>query len=224
MIWDSLDVGVAYRDLRERVLALVDGLSPERWETQTPHCPDWTVRQTLAHLAGVIDDGINNNMVGVTTSAWTAAQVDKRATVTGPEIATEWATWAPFVEARATERGMELSQLVFDAATHEHDLRHALGVPGARESSAVAVGIGFLALRLEGRPDGSPVRLIVDGVEVVSGDDGLPVLRTSAFDAMRSFGSRRTKLQIAALAWNAEPGDVMDTVIPFGYPSVTIIE
>lgn len=223
-MWDCVDVGLAYRDLRKRVLALVDTLSSEQWEMVTPHCPEWTVRQTLAHLAGVIDDAINNNMVGVTTPKWTAAHIDKRATMTGPEIALEWATWAPLVEARATERGMALSQLVFDAATHEHDLRHALGVPGARASNAVVVGIGFLSSRLTARPGGSPIRLIVDDVEVVPADGSHPTLQTSAFDALRSFASRRTKAQIAVLGWSAEPGDVMDLVIPFGYPSVAIVE
>lgn len=38
---------------------------------------------------------------------------------------------------------MALSELVFDAATNERDVRHALDYP-TRQSNAVVVGIGFL--------------------------------------------------------------------------------
>ena len=34
------------------------------------------------------------------------------------------------------------SQLVFDAATHEHDLRHALGEPGARDDLVATLVAG----------------------------------------------------------------------------------
>ena len=34
------------------------------------------------------------------------------------------------------------SQLIFDAATHEHDLRHALGEPGARDDLVATLVAG----------------------------------------------------------------------------------
>ena len=135
----NVDVGAAYRELRERVTAFVDDLTDDQWEQPVPHCPQWSVRQTLAHLTGVIDDAIHQNMEGVTTPAWTQAQVDKRGERTGPEIVEEWNTTAPFVEAVATERGMGLSQLLFDAATHEHDLRHVLDALPAFRYPPVAI-------------------------------------------------------------------------------------
>jgi uncharacterized protein (TIGR03083 family) len=221
----AIDVGLAYRDLRERVTTLLVGLEAEQWERIVPHCPEWTVRQTLAHMTGVIDDAINQNMAGVATPPWTQAHLDKRAGRSGPEVLDEWNTYAPFVEAVASQRGMALSQLLFDAVTHEHDLRHTLGSPGARDSTAVAVGLGFVVSRLVSQAGGSPARIIVDGTEFIGdAEEGKPVLRASAFDVVRSVGSRRSREQVEALDWSPSAPATVDGLTFFGYPPVAINE
>ena len=221
----TIDVGLAYRDLRERVTTLLAGLEEEEWERIVPHCPEWTVRQTLAHIAGVIDDAINQNMAGVATPPWTQAHLDKRAGRSGPEILDEWNTYAPFVEAVASQRGMALSQLLFDAVTHEHDLRHALGAPGARDSTAVAVGLGFIRRQLASSAGGSPVRIVIDGAEF-AGDGAAekPLLRASAFDVLRSVSSRRSRAQVEALDWSSVDPTTLDGLAFFGYPPVALNE
>ena len=220
-----LDVGAAYRALRIRVQGLVTFLRPEEWEHIVPHCPEWTVRQTLAHLCGVVDDGINNNMVGVTTPPWTQAQVEKRAEKTGPEIAEEWAMYAPFVEARATQEGMRLAQLVFDALTHEHDLRHALAQPGERDSSAFAVATGFLAGRFDARNGGAPIQIMLNGNPLLKETDtDRPTLSATPFDVVRTFASRRTRAQILALDWSSDPSQVLNSLVPFGFPTKALNE
>jgi uncharacterized protein (TIGR03083 family) len=201
-----------------RMLELVRGLSAQQWELTVPHCPEWTVRQLLSHLTGVVDDAINGNMAGVATPEWTEAQVDKRANLPGPEIATEWETWAPFVDARATEAGLALSQLLFDSATHEHDLRYALGQPGARDTDAVKIAVWFLINRFPHRPSGSPIRVTIDGHQLL-GDDASsgPLLSASSFEILRAFGSRRTKAQVHGLNWSSDPVDVLDQLPTFGF-------
>lgn len=221
----TIDVGVAYSELRARVTSLVHGLTDADWERPVPHCPEWTVRQTLAHLAGVIDDAINQNMDGVTTPAWTQAQVDKRSDRTGSEIVEEWNTYAPFVEAVATQRRMGLSQLLFDAATHEHDLRHALGAPGGRDSEAIAVAVGFLTRRLSERAGGSPIQIAIEGIRWSAADaSDKPTLTATAFDVVRSFGSRRSRTQVEALQWSVIDERALDGLPAFGYPPVAINE
>ena len=224
----GVDVGAAYRGVRERILDLVADLSAEQWETVTPHCPAWTIRQTISHLAGIVDDGINNNMDGVATEAWTAAHVDKRSLLSGPDIATEWATWAPFVDARATERGLDMSQLVFDAVTHEHDLRHALGMPGARDSVAVSVGVWFATRKIPQRlaAKGIGLQLVVDGVSLLNDTraDLQPLsFHGSAFDVLRMSGSRRTAPQIYSLNWDGDPAPFI-AELPFALPVEPISE
>ncbi len=223
----SLDVGAAYRSLRGRVTEILSNISAERWEQSVPHCPAWTIRETLAHLAGVVDDGIHGNMTGVATDAWTQAQVDKRADLSGLEILEEWNTYAPFVEARASEKGLALSQLLFDAVTHEHDLCFAVDVVGARDSDALAVGAHFLAIAVPKRllDRGLPGVTLNVGGRVLH-DAGVEALTVTAskFDFVRSFGSRRTLNQVRELQWSAPPDGVFEHMMPFAPPAQHLAE
>lgn len=105
-------------------------------------------------------------------------------------------------------------QLVFDTLTHEHDIRGALNEPGSRTGDpAFAAAIGFVttmgdqfirhaalpALRLTtpttssvllGDPQAAPGHLALD---------------ISDFEALRSFGGRRSIRQLLALPWQGDP-------------------
>jgi uncharacterized protein (TIGR03083 family) len=224
----TLDVGAAYRGLRRRLTTILENIEPAQWEIRLPHCPDWTVRETLAHLSGVVDDGINGNMEGVATEAWTAAQVNKRVDWSGPRILEEWNMYAPFVEERATQQGLALSQLLFDAATHEHDLRHALGRTGARDSDALWIAASFLARRLPqqlAEAQCQPICFVVDGQTLHDpGNNVSLTLRTSVFDFVRACGSRRSLRQIRALHWSSDPSPILKYMLPFAPPCEDIDE
>jgi uridine kinase len=208
------DVGAAYRGARERISELVRA-RPEAWEQRVPHCPEWTLRQLVAHLTGIVDDAVHGNMSGVATSAWTAAQVAKRADATVPEILGEWASLAPMFEEVLTGGGTRYAQPVFDVATHEHDVRSMLGVPGARRSDAVVIGTSFVFGRDRG------VQVVIDGMpRVADATSPLATLRCSWFDALRTFGSRRTRAQVLALDWDGDPTPVLDAMTPFGLPDM----
>jgi uncharacterized protein (TIGR03083 family) len=235
--YSRIDVGVAYRDTRNRIIDVVSGCSPEQWEQLVPHCPDWTVRQTLAHLAGVADDGINGNMEGVTTEPWTAAQVDKRALVSGPDIIEEWKFSGPFVDARATELGLGLAQLLFDTVAHEHDLRSALGKPGARDTDGLLVALAFANRVLPPRAAeaGINLQVLIDdprgtggtlhAVPTIASANALRplLLRTTLFDFVRLSGSRRSLSQIHAMDWSDDPTPLL-SMLPFALPVEPIHE
>jgi hypothetical protein len=69
--------GAAYRGVRERVSALVRTLDPAA-ATPVPATPAWSVPDLLARLVGVSRDAVEGRLDGVSTDAWTAAQVDRR--------------------------------------------------------------------------------------------------------------------------------------------------
>jgi uncharacterized protein (TIGR03083 family) len=211
----AIDVGAAYRGVRERVSSMLSPISAAQWEQTVPHCPEWTVRQTLAHLVGVVDDAVNGNLAGAGTDEWTKVQVDKRADVTGPQLLDDWNTYAPFVEARFTQIGLAGAQGVFDVVTHEHDLRYAFDQPGARDADAVWVGISFIRQQISVK---ASLEMILDGVTVACPDHTPTLqLRATAFDALRTFSSRRTEAEIRALDWSADPEIVLSDV-PFALP------
>src|SRR6202022_50393 len=85
-------------------------------------------------------DIVNGNLGGVGTDEWTAAQVDPRRTRDLEVLLAEWEEHAIVIEATIDQFGRAGRQLVTDATTHEHDIRGALGRPGARDSDGVQIG------------------------------------------------------------------------------------
>jgi uncharacterized protein (TIGR03083 family) len=216
-----IDVGAAYRGLRERLTDLLLPLIGDGWNEKVPHCPNWTIRETVAHLVGVVDDGVNGNLAGAGTDEWTKVQIDKRVHVSGPQLLDDWNTYGPLMDARLTEVGLQSAQALFDAATHEHDLRFALNSPGSRDSDAVWVAVDFIRARIASR---SGVALTLDGLVVVPSSVRTQLhLTSSAFDAMRVFGSRRTEPEIRSLNWSGDPSPVLAT-LPFALPTVALGE
>jgi uncharacterized protein (TIGR03083 family) len=127
----------AYGRLREQMLAMVATADPT---TPVPACPGWTVKELLAHVAGVASDVLTGNVAEAGTEPWVQAQLDARAGQSLPTIADEWRATGPQVDDVCAQLGDAIAQLVFDTVTHEQDLRGALGQPGAMDG-AVEVGL-----------------------------------------------------------------------------------
>jgi uncharacterized protein (TIGR03083 family) len=204
-----VDVGVVYAGGRERLSALVGELDAAGAATPVPACPEWRVHDVLAHLTGVCADILAGRLDGVATEPWTTAQVDGRREVPLADVLAEWAEVAPPVEAMAKDFGSAGHQWVADLATHEHDVRGALGETGARDSEAVTVGIGFLAegfLR-EVAERGRPTLAIRAGERDWASAPGAPAATLTAppFELLRATTGRRSLGQIRALGWDGDP-------------------
>ena len=128
------DYEAAYRDLRERVTELLADRTDAELEQVAPATPAWRVRDVVSHMAGVCDDIANGNMDGVATDAWTQAQVDKRRDWPFVDDARRLVRARRGVEPQMNGIGQPIGQMVFDAWTHEQDVRGALGVVGGRDS------------------------------------------------------------------------------------------
>src|SRR5918911_3351769 len=134
----------AYAETRARIVELVTAPGVGL-DAPVPATPEWRVRDVVAHLVGVCDDIASGNLEGVTTPPWTAKQVEKRKDASIDALIEEWARAAREVEAMIPMfPGHSGPQLVSDVVTHEHDLRGALGQPGARDSAATRVGVEFM--------------------------------------------------------------------------------
>lgn len=198
-------VGEAYAGCRRRVSELVRPLAPEQASMVVPACPEWTVHDVVAHLAGVVDDALAGRLDGVATDAWTAAQVEARRQRSIGEIITEWAATAPTFESVLDGIGPRGRQAVLDAVTHEHDVRGALAAGGARDADAVSIGVSFVAPVLVTTAAELGVTL---RVEVAGGSHyGAPpasagaVLRGEAWELMRAMTGRRSAGQLRRLDW-----------------------
>ncbi|HEX6311894.1 MAG TPA: maleylpyruvate isomerase family mycothiol-dependent enzyme [Acidimicrobiia bacterium] len=197
------DHAASYREFRHRVRGLVAGLDDDQLEMIAPATPEWRVRDVVAHLAGVPADILAGNLDGVTTDAWTARQVDDRRDWPFEEVLRQWeesgAAVEPLVPAfpEAAAR-----QMLADAATHEQDIRGALGTPGARDADALEVGFVFMTGGVS-----APLRFETDAGTFPAGPKGEPVatVRADRFELFRAMSGRRSHDQIRAFDWDGEP-------------------
>jgi hypothetical protein len=117
------------------VHSLIESLDGSALEARAPATPRWRAHDVLSHLVGVPEDVVNGRLDGLASDAWTQAQVDRRHAVSPAELLAEWDEFGPRFETMLGAAPAEIAgQALFDAGTHEHDLRNALGIAGARDS------------------------------------------------------------------------------------------
>src|SRR3954469_1243781 len=176
-------LGALYEDTRQRVVDLVRETTLLDFfaaATPLPACPGWRVRDVIAHLSGLATDIASGNLDGAATDAWTAAQVDARRDLSLDDLLAESDDVGPRLAALLDDfPGRYGAQIVADVTVHEHDIRGALGRPGARDSAAVAHSVDFLLDTWAGpgaRALGLPALHIRAGARsaVVGGHDGPP--------------------------------------------------
>jgi uncharacterized protein (TIGR03083 family) len=196
-------------EARERIMSLVADLEPSVANASVPACPDWTVKDVIAHLTGVCADILAGNIEGVGTDPWTAAQVEARRDASLDALLEEWAAAAIQVEPLVPMfPGRSGRQWIADIASHEHDLRGALGASGAQDSEAVAVGTDFFVEAFLEYAAKKPL-VIVAGDRTWGGDpderEGIATLRARPFELLRSISGRRSLDQIRRLDWSEDP-------------------
>lgn len=217
------DLAQLYHDTRERLSGLVLGLNDDELAAPVPTCPDWSVSDVMYHLLAGVEDVLAGRLTGPPSDAETAAQVARHRGTPVPSVIQTWAGLAaPFEELidRAT-----VWPAVLDLASHEQDIRGALGRPGARDSDVVRRGAERLVTLL--RPP-VPIRVVCEDVEIRVGphEAGLPelVLRTTRFDAFRWRLGRRSRAQVLGYEWSADPTPVLDRLFIFGPSPTDIVE
>jgi uncharacterized protein (TIGR03083 family) len=222
----------AYAGIRLRLTELL-GDTPEDTAASTtvPACPDWTVTDVVAHLYGVEVDIGEGNLAGVGTAAWADDQVRRFAPLGLPQLLERWNETSPDFEIRGQAfPPAAAAQFVFDACTHEHDIRGALDLAGARDADSVTVGLTFVESALgvlvgERRLPALELDSPQFGTTIGTG----PVtvrLSTSAFELLRAFSGRRSPPQIRTLPWQGDPTPYLGVFDhgPLKPPTLPLIE
>src|SRR5262249_11495311 len=105
--------------------------------------------------------------------------------------------------------GSAAGQWLYDACTHEHDIRNALGWPGARESEAVAIAFAWGTNVLGDGLDrqGAPGLVIEtgDGGAIVGSSEPPATATGDRFEAIRAMTGRRSVAQMEAYGWDGPP-------------------
>ncbi len=202
-----------YGQTQARVVALVTQLDGQQVEAPVPACPGWRVRDVVAHLTAVSEDVLEGRLTGPPSDEQTAAQVARFRDRPLSEVLARWDELGPqFGEAID---GFDVWPAVLDVATHEHDIRGAVGEPGARDSEVVRLGADRLLTWMQ-----PPValRVTVEDETYDLGPEGEAtiVLRTDRFEALRWRMGRRSRAQLANLDWTGDPAPVLGHLVVFG--------
>lgn len=193
-----------YRNARLRMQEIAETLDAAELSRRVPACPDWSVHDLFSHVTGIAADlSSGRRPEGGDTQGWVDRQVAERRDRSIADVVAQWADVGPRFEEMIAARPDRLWGLTYDTVVHEHDLRGALGRPGARDSTGVqlAATLGLRLVEMDLVAHDLPAFRWVgdDGVEHVVGE-GEPelTLRASAFEALRLLGSRRTMAQLRA--------------------------
>jgi uncharacterized protein (TIGR03083 family) len=198
-----MDTSEAYRSVRERMVGLAQSADPT---TPVPACPEWTVRDLLAHVTGVAADVVAGNLGEAGTEPWVRAQLAARADATLEEIAAEWAATGPQVDEICAALGDAIAQLIFDTVSHEQDLRGSLREPGGRDG-AVDIALGWVTATWSTQEAASGALRVCAGPTEVTLGQGAPTatVTMSPFEALRALTGRRSLEQLRAYEWDGDP-------------------
>ena len=211
MLRTSAESVFAYAGIRHRLTDLLANVTDlEGASTPVPACPEWCVTDVVAHLFGVERDILDGNVAEAGTAAWADDQVRRFSPFGLRQLVERWNETSPAVERMAGGFPQKTTaQFVFDACTHEHDIRGALDQPGGRDVDSVIIGMSFIEESLcglvadRGLPGlelGSPLFTAFIGEEPSGAR-----LSTTTFELFRTFGGRRAPSQIEALPWEGDP-------------------
>jgi uncharacterized protein (TIGR03083 family) len=208
------DYVACYRDTRTALTALTGGLDDPDQGRPVPATPGWAVRDVVGHVVGISADLLAGNLAGAGTDEWTAAQVDPRRGVPLADVLAEWSERGPALEEQVASWPPEFAAtLVADLATHDLDVRGALGRRDRRDTPAVDVAFDYYAQSLAGRLDAvdvGAVRLAMPGGSVVLGPgDPTVSVAASQFELVRALAGRRSAAQIRAYRWDGDADQIV---------------
>ena len=221
----GVDLPETYASCRRRMLDLLGTLSSGDAERPVPGTPGWTVRDVVAHLAGVASDVTAGRIDGAGTPPWTARQIAERADVPIAELAQEWRGLGPSVDPVVNAA----PRIAFDALVHEQDVRCALGLDGPGDhdaaDAAVQIVIDGLGRRLE-RAGGPALRLVAGETEWIIGPgEPAATVRLPFSELFRVLFGRRSAGQVRAYAWDGDPAPYLPLLSVFGpLPEVDVVE
>jgi uncharacterized protein (TIGR03083 family) len=228
--WLEADLVAVYRDARGRLIELVRSLPPDSQSVRVPACPDWTVRDIVAHLIGASEDFVVSNFPGAGTpiEAWAAAQVARRSEMPMPDLLAEWEGVVPAVLEGLEGGWIPARPLINDTAVHDQDIRCALGIPGGLDAPgyryAIAAYTGHLGSKIT-KASLPALALRSEEGEVMAGEgEPLASVAASFFELSRAISGRRSVAQMARYAWTGYCEPYLPLFPAFTPPKSDLVE
>jgi uncharacterized protein (TIGR03083 family) len=193
------EIAIGYQTTRERLSELVLSLSDEDLRRNVPACPAWDVHDVIAHMSGVQELLTAGQRPTGDTQEWIDEIVAARRDVAISDLLERWAACAPGTSAMI-DGGVAV--LIVDVVSHEHDIRNAVGMPGAREAPEVPASVQVMLTAISGLIDEAGLgALAVDTGTDRWTSHNIPIgctLEADPWEALRIILSRRTDAEMRA--------------------------
>jgi uncharacterized protein (TIGR03083 family) len=207
------DLSDGYHNTRRRVTELVASLDPAALGERVPACPDWTVHQLVAHMAGIPEALTSGSFPAGDLQAWLDELVAERQDVPVPELLDRWEACAAGTSSIVDGGG---NLMFIDVVSHEHDLRGAVGKGGARGTPEVRACVQLLLdLLAPAITEAGLGALVVDSGEVRwASQFARPgcTLRVDPWEAIRVLQSRRTADEVRSLPITGDVGPYLEVL------------
>lgn len=220
----------AYCAARDQMLDLV------RSDPEAPvaACPGWSTTDLVRHVLAVAEDFERGAVADNMTAGHTAEAMEPTAGMTLDHLAERWAAQTerirPLLDDPAPDPTRWPGTVLTDLIIHLHDVRGALGRPD-HDDPNVAVAAGQmvkLARLLLAGTEAPSFTISVPGARewTVGRDDPSLTLTAGMWDLFRSIAGRRTRAQVEALDWSADPSAILDAWLgpQYGYPAEPLAE
>jgi len=216
----------SYLGVKDRVIGLARAANAD---CSVPSCPDWTVRDVLAHLAGLCEDWVAQNLDGYGSGEWTEAQIRRFAGDAPVEIIRRWEAAVEDFSALPDDPVMgPPSRWAFgDGVIHEADLRGALDrgrVPHDAMALSLKGSISRWRQVLAGA--GTPSLLLhmrdLRDWRLGSPDDpGAVSVEAPAYEVFRALAGRRSRAQVGSWDWQGDSSGFLDAGLPYPFTWAT---
>ena len=216
------DYWTNYREAQGRILALVNN---QNANVAVPATPGWTVRDVIAHLAGTLDDIRKGTMEDALEPGWAARHVESRRHRSLSDIGAEWHLVANTSPYPFQQHG---GVLLADIVCYEFDIRGAIGNREGRNLPVVRSATLFFLNGVDWqlREHGAPALRILVEDKALDVGEGEPQgsVQMGWWEAMRVASGRRSREQVRALTWTADPDTWLDHLSIFDYRDTDLAE
>jgi uncharacterized protein (TIGR03083 family) len=213
--------------VRERLVGVID---VSRCDTPVPACPDWRVREVVAHLTGLCADWVAHRLDGYGSPGWTATQISRYEDLTCREVLEVWRNSMDSFERLDTEMlGLPPGVWAFgDAVIHEADICGALGV-GRVPEEAVVLGLNGMMRRWHrevlSRADVPALHVCAPGVRDwwLAADDrdaddrGEALVEVPLYELFRALAGRRSADQVRSWSWSGAAEAFVGAGLPYPF-------
>ena len=223
----SRDLPAIWHETRNRVAELVRTLPESAAGTAVPTVPGTSVRDVLAHLIRAATAAADDRADGQVLLALPSVD-GADASVRLNELLVAWEKASEAIQGCLVSDAELASIVITDLAMSEHDLRTALGAPGARDDIAVKVALDELSGRFSDRVTSanlSSLRVTVEQWGTIAGDGRAnSCVVADRFEFVRAMSGRRSADEIRRWNWGVEPDPYLPVISAVGLPDNEIHE